>query len=569
MSWSFARRGPAVRSELISAIFTFRREFVYVALVSAIINLLMLAPTLYMLQVFDRVLIGRSELTLLVLSAVALFLFAVTALAEWMRSTLLVMAGVRLDDLLNTRTFRASFEAQLSQAEAISGRALNDLTELRQFLTGHGVFAFFDVPWVPIYIVVLSILHPWLGVFAIVFAVIQGVLAWWAHRQTARPTQAANAASAVDDAYLEGKLRNAETLESMGMVPNLGRLWRARHYNQLTLSSASDAVTHRVAAVSKFVRYTQQSLALGLGALLAIDGQITVGAMIAANVLTSRALAPIDMLVGVWQSFVGARAAFFRLEALFARHPQRIRPHRQAAPSSSVRLHDVVATAPGRLQPILKNISLQAEPGSMTVVLGASGSGKSTLARVLVGIWPDVTGEVLLGGTPIADWDRQELGPHIGYLPQDIELIDGTIAENICRFQALDSAKIIEAAQCTGLHEMILRMPKGYDTPVGQAGGFLSGGQRQRIGLARAVYGSPALIVLDEPNANLDDAGEAALVQTIINLKNAGKIIYLITHRSAAMTASDQLVVMDDGRIKISGMRDAVVQALQLAQPGS
>jgi ATP-binding cassette subfamily C exporter for protease/lipase len=551
------------RSELTATIYLFKRELVIVAVLSMVANVLMLAPTLYMLQVFDRVLVSQSELTLLALSAITLFLFVMMAFAEWMRSRVLINAGIRLDDRLSTRVFASGFNARLKQAPGAPTNAVGDLMELRQFLTGNGVFAFFDLPWVPVYIGVLYVLHPWLGISAVVFALIQAALAWWAHWQTTKPSETANHAAAQDQDYLQGKLRNADTLESMGMVQNLIHHWRAHHYNYLVLGSHAQAVTHRVTAVSKFVRYTQQSLALGLGGLLVIKGQISPGAMIAANVLTSRALSPIDMMVGIWRSFLSAREAFLRLESLFAKHPWQSKPPIGQLPGTGVQLVNVVASAAGRPSPILKNVTLDMAPGSMTVVMGPSGSGKSTLARVIVGIWPDVTGLVLLGGTPIQNWDRMEIGPHIGYLPQDIELFEGTIAQNIARFNQLDSAKIIEAAISTGLHEMILRFPKGYDTPIGEAGGLLSGGQRQRIGLARAVYGKPALVVLDEPNANLDDAGEAALMHTVIGLKNEGRTIVLITHRPASMASTDQLVVMEDGRIKAAGFRDAVVLALQ------
>jgi ATP-binding cassette subfamily C exporter for protease/lipase len=481
----------------------------------------------------------------------------------------LVYAGLRLDEHLSTRAFCASFDAGLRQAGDLPAKAIGDLTELRQFITGVGVFAFFDIPWVPIYIGVLFVLHRSLGTMALLFALVQGALAWWAHRQTSRPSLAAQIAGARDLAFVQSKLRHAETLESMGMVQNLVRHWRVLHYSYLRQNKHAHEVTQRVTAVSKFVRYTQQSLALGMGGLLVINGQISPGAMIASNLLTARALAPIDLLVSAWNSFGGAREAFLRLESLLRQYPQRVRPMREHAPDGFVRLVNVVATAPGRAEPILKQISLEASPGSLTVIVGPSGSGKSTLARVIIGIWPDVSGDVLLGETPVDSWDRLELGPFIGYLPQDVELFDGTIAENIARFNPLDSAKVIEAAQSTDLHEMILRFPKGYDTPMGEAGGLLSGGQRQRIGLARAVYGRPAIVVLDEPNANLDDAGETALMKTVLHLKAQGRTVFLITHRSAAMAATDQLVVMEDGRVKLAGLRDAVVQALQNAHDGA
>ena len=315
--------------------------------------------------------------------------------------------------------------------------------------------------------------------------------------------------------------------------------------------------------MSKFIRYTQQSLSLGAGALLVIDGQLSAGAMIAANVLMGRALAPIDQLAGTWRSFITTRSAFERLEALLGNHPERDAALTRVAPRGALTLSKVYATATGRKEPILKDINLTVPAGTVTAVIGPSGSGKSTLARVMIGIWPQVSGEVLLDELPMASWNRVDLGPHLGYLPQDIELFEGTIAENIARFRELDSEKVIEAARCAGLHDMILRFPKGYDTPIGEAGNLLSGGQRQRIGLARAVYGDPVLIILDEPNANLDDAGEAALARTVEDLKGKGRTVFLITHRPGAIAAADRLVLLRDGQIQMQGTRDEVLATLR------
>jgi ATP-binding cassette subfamily C exporter for protease/lipase len=558
------------RSDLTATLWAFRREFVIVGLLSFLANLLLLTPTIYMLQVFDRVMVSQSELTLLAVSLITVVLFVIMALSEWLRSRVLVGAGVRFDEVLSTRVFNASFEAYLSQSGANPSRAFNDLLQIRQFLTGNGIYALFDAPWAPIYIAVTFMLHPWLGVLAIVFALVQLALAWFGHHQTVEPSETAARTGADVNAYLQGKLRNAEALESMGMIGNLQTRWKERHDNWLAQGSAAQGLTHRITALSKFIRYSQQSLALGAGALLVIDGQLSAGAMIAANVLMGRALAPIDQLVGTWRSFITTRAAFVRLEALLVEFPERDAALTRVAPSGSLALRKVFATATGRREPILKDINLTVPAGTVTVVLGPSGSGKSTLARVIVGIWPQVAGEVLLDGLPISSWNRIDLGPHLGYLPQDIELFEGTIAENIARFRELESDKVIEAARCAGLHEMILRFPKGYDTPIGEAGSLLSGGQRQRIGLARAIYGDPALIVLDEPNANLDDAGEAALTRTVHDLKQKGKTVFLITHRPGAIAAADRLLILRDGVIQAEGPRDDVIAALRpRAEPGS
>ncbi|KRC30235.1 type I secretion system permease/ATPase [Acidovorax sp. Root219] len=551
------------RSELTEALWTFRREFIVVGIFSMVANVLMLAPTMYMLQVFDRVMSSRSELTLIVMSLITLFFFIVMAFAEWMRSRVLVHAGLRLDGVLSTRVFNASFEARLSQTGASVVRAFTDLIQIRQFLTGNGILAFFDIPWAPIYLAVLFFLHPVLGYAALVFAAIQGALAWFGHRHTVAPSEAASKATSESGAYLQSKLRNAEALESMGMVHNLRPHWAKRHAKALELHGQAQALTHRISAWSKLIRYSQQSLALGIGALLVIDGQLSPGGMIAANVLMGRALAPIDMLVSTWRSFIGARSAFERLEDLLRTHPERDAALSRVAPKGDVVVRGLVATAPGRPLPILKGVSTAAPAGTVTVVLGPSGSGKSTLARCLMGIWPGASGEVLLDGLPIDGWDRMELGPYLGYLPQDIELFEGSIAENIARFGQVDPEKVIAAARSAGLHEMILRFPKGYDTPIGEAGNLLSGGQRQRVGLARAMYGDPVMVVLDEPNANLDDVGEAALVRAVQELKSKGCTVFLITHRPGILAVADRLLVLQDGAVVADGPRDAVLDALR------
>ena len=554
------------RSELTRALWAFRREFLMVGVFSMVANVLMLSPTLYMLQVFDRVMSSRSELTLLAMSLITLFLFGVMAFAEWMRSRVLVRSGVRLDALLGTRVFNASFDAHLAPSRVSPARSFGDLIQIRQFLTGQGILAFFDTPWTPIYMGVLFILHPMLGFLALFFAAVQGALAWFGHRRTVTPAEDASKASSESAAYLQSKLRNAEVLEPMGMVHNLRPHWARRHAHAQELQGRAQAITHRITAWSKFIRYSQQSLALGAGALLVIDGQLSPGGMIAANVLMSRALAPIDMLVGTWRGFIGARSAFRRLEALLAAHPERDPALSRVAPQGALTLRDVVAVAPGRAEPILKGVSVVVPQGTVTVVLGPSGSGKSTLARCMLGIWPDVSGEVLIDGLPIAGWDRNELGPYVGYLPQDVELFEGSIAENIARFGEVSPEKVIAAARSAGLHEMILRFPKGYDTPIGEAGHLLSGGQRQRIGLARAMYGDPVLVVLDEPNANLDDVGEAALVRAVQELKVKGCTVFLITHRPGIVAVADRVLVLRNGVVKADGPRDEVLAALRTAQ---
>lgn len=562
--------GFFARSELTRALSAFRREFMVVAVFSAVANVLLLAPTLYMLQVFDRVMVSQSELTLLVMSLITLFFYVIGAFSEWMRSRVLVRAGMRMDGMLSTRVFNASFESNLRLLGTHSSKAFNDLIQVRQFLTGNGVFALFDAPWAPVYLAVVFFLHPLLGFLAILFALLQVALVWFGHSKTVAPAERAQQAVSQEQQYLQSKLRNVEVMEPMGMVPNLLTRWKQEHAQTLQAQGVSQDVSHRITAYSKFLRYSQQSLALGAGALLVIDGQLSPGAMIAANILMTRTLAPIDLLAQTWRGMITARSAFRRLEVLLEQNPERDPALQRVAPQGVLRLANVVAGAAGRNEPILKNVSLQLQPGTVTVVLGPSGSGKSTLARCMMGIWPQYSGEVLLDERPIFGWSRHELGPYLGYLPQDIEMFEGTIAENIARFGEIDSKKVIAAATDAGLHDMILRFPKGYDTQMGEAGHMLSGGQRQRIGLARALYGRPCLVVLDEPNANLDDVGEAALVRAVQILKDKGSTVVLVTHRSGIVAAADQLLVMKDGVLHRQGPRDEVLAALRGAasQPG-
>ncbi|MEK7737030.1 MAG: type I secretion system permease/ATPase, partial [Pseudomonadota bacterium] len=467
----------------------FRREFAVCVIFTMVVNILMLTPTLYMLQVFDRVLLSQSELTLAVLTVVMLFFFAVMAFAEWSRARLLVRTGVKLDEQLNSRVFNASFEAYLKRSGVNSTQPFTDLTNVRQFLTGQGLFAFLDAPWTPIYIAVLFLLHPYLGWLSMIFSLLLVAFAYLSHRLTAEPLDKAMEAGMHVNAYAHSKLKNAEVIESMGMLGDLRRRWQERHQQHLLRQHEAQDLCNRMQAVSKFLRYTQQSLALGAGALLVIQGELTPGAMIAANVLMGRATAPIDLMVSTWKSFFSARKSFERLEALLAEHPERDAGLVHAAPLGHMRIENLVATAPGRAAPILKGLSADFPAGEVIAVIGPSGSGKSTLARALVGIWPHLEGRVLIDGEPIQSWNRDELGPFLGYLPQDIELFDGTIAENIARFGDIDPDKVILAAGRAGVHDMVLRLPRGYDTSMGEAGSLLSGGQRQRVGLARAMYG--------------------------------------------------------------------------------
>jgi len=548
--------------ELKKVLFGFRREFLWVGFFSLIANLLMLSPTLYMLQIYDRVLASQSELTLLFITLIIIILFAFMAFAEWSRSRLLVRAGVRLDLALNARVFNASFDAYLGQSQHSLTDAFSQLTGIRQFLTGNGIIALFDAPWTPLYIFIVFMLHPLLGALAIVFALIQLLMAYIGHRMTYSWVENATKTESKSKAYLTSKLKNIEAVEAMGMLGNLRARWLSLHLKHQAAFAIASGKQHQQQALTKFVRYCMQSLTLGAAAMLVIEGELSVGAMIAANVLISRALQPLDLIVGSWRGFVQAKGAYQGLDTLLRTHPEQDSEVHYPIPKGEITLNKLVASTPGRPLPILDNLNVVFKAGQVTAIIGPSGSGKSTLARCLLGIWPNKEGMVLLDNTPIENWNREQLGPHIGYLPQDIELLDGTLAENIGRYNETDSEKIIDAAKRAGIHDMILRFPMGYDTQAGEAGDMLSGGQKQRLGLARAIYGNPSMIVLDEPNANLDDLGESALLLTIQELKNQGKTVFLITHRRNILSVADYLLVLKEGKLVNYGLRDTVLATL-------
>jgi ATP-binding cassette subfamily C exporter for protease/lipase len=555
------------RSELAAALAPFKREFLVVAFFSMVANLLALTPSLYMLQVFDRVMVSRNDLTLIVLSLITLFLIAMMVFAEWARARLLVRLGVGMDDALGNRVFGATFEARLNRADPALARSIYDLGNFRQFLTSNGAIAFFDMPWTPIYLAVLFLLHPLLGWISVMGVVLFVFMAWLTQRYTAQPIEQARDAGLQVNQYLQSKLRNAEVVESMGMQADLWRRWLERHQHHLRLGSKAQDLGHRIRGLTKFLRYSLQSIILGAGALLAIDGQLSPWVIVVGNFLLGRALAPVELAIGSWQGFTSARTSFLRLEALLAAHPRREEGLFRGAPTGAIQLDKLVATTPGRSEPILQGLTLEFPAGEVIGMIGPSGSGKSTLARVILGIWPNVEGQVRLDGEPLASWSREKLGPHIGYLPQDVQLFDGTIAENIARFGPIQSESVIRAARLAGVHDMVLRFPRGYDTAAGVGGSYLSGGQRQRIALARAIYDDPNLIVLDEPNSNLDDVGEAALMSTIKQLKANGKTVVLISHRLNILAIADRILALRQGVVEWYGLRQDFSNAFRATLP--
>ena len=556
------------RSEIAAAIWALRRPFYVVGGFSFLINMLMLVPTIYMLQMYDRVLGSRNELTLIMITLITVGLFLLLAGLEWVRSRILVRVGAQFDAALNSRVFNAAFETNLRTNGANAGQALSDLTNIRQFITGNGLFAFFDAPWFPIYLIVIFILHPVLGWFSIIGAVIAILLTLVNEWATRGPLSQANQAAITSNNYATNNLRNAEVIEAMGMLDNLRARWYKRYKDLLALQSVASDRAGTINAFSRFIRITQQSLILGLGAYLVIKQQMSPGGMIAGSILMGRALSPVDMLIGSWKNLISSRGALERLEKMLNQFPAQKDTMPLPAPKGNLTVESVLATAPGSNVPILKGVSFTLNQGEVLAIIGPSAAGKSTLARLLVGVWPAATGKVRLDGADVFSWNKLELGPHIGYLPQDVELFEGTIAENIARFGEIDHEKVIEAAQLTGVHDMILHFPQGYDTPIGVSGGFLSGGQRQRIALARAVYGNPSLIVLDEPNANLDDVGEAALLRAVEALRQAGSTVVLITHRTNIISSVNKILLLREGQVAAFGPRDDVLKALaQAARP--
>ena len=543
------RGGWFSRSVLGRVLWNFRREFFWVCVFSMFVNLLQLTPTLYMLQVFDRVLQSGNELTLVALTLLMVLFTVVMGLADMLRSRLLVRSGGRFDKALSARVFAATYQAQLSGGAKVPQQPLNDLNQLRTFLTGNGVFAVVDTPWSALYLTALFLMHPWLGWAAVLFMVMQCGMAVAAHRYTQRQQKKMQALALESAQYLHAKLRNAESVEAMGMQDSLRWQWLGMNEQHMQAQALAQERVRRVQALVKFVQYTQQGLMLSLGALLVIDGKISAGAMVASNALMGNALRPISVIVSAWGQFIASRESYARLEKLLGAGAGAAPEADTGRTRGQLSLNQLVALTPDGKTEILKGLTAEFRPGEVVAIMGPSGAGKSTLARCLLGIWPRTRGEVLLDGKPYAQWSREDLGPQLGYLPQDIELFDGSIAENIARFTAAPASVVVQAATRTGIHDMILRLPKGYDTPIGEAGGLLSGGQRQRLGLARAILGSPKLVVLDEPSANLDDAGEAALIQTVGDLKRSGATVFMVVHQRHLVATADRVLLLKSGQI--------------------
>jgi len=541
------------RGELRLALDACVAAFRSVAAFSAIINLLVLVPSLYMLQVYDRVLASRNQTTLLMLTLMVLGAFVAMGLLEYVRSAILVRTGTRLDLQLNQRIYTASFEENLKGRPANAGQALQDLTTIRQFMAGGALFALFDAPWFPVYLAVIFLFNPWLGLFALAGSGVLVALAV-ANERLSRGLLEEASNQAVAAGHLASRnLRNAESIEAMGMLPQMMRRWHRLHVSFLSLQVRASQRAGAIQASTKSTRMALQSLVLAAGAVLVLQGQITAGMMVVASILMGRALQPVEQLVGVWRNLSSCRSAWRRVDDLLQSNPPRKSAMSLPRPKGQVVLEAVTAAAPGSKLPSVRSLALSLEPGDVLGVIGPSGAGKSTLARLLVGIWPAAHGTVRLDGADVYRWNKEELGPAIGYLPQDIELFAGTVSENIARFGEVDAQKVVAAARRAGVHELILQLPQGYDTVLGDSGAGLAGGQKQRIALARAMYGDPVLLVLDEPNSNLDDAGEQALVEAIVALRRTGATIVLITHRGSVLGVTTKLLLLRQGEREMFG----------------
>jgi len=549
--------------ELRLALRACKQYFIYAGLFSAAVNMLLLTPIIYMITVFDRVVSSGSLPTLAMLTLLMVSLLLAMGGFEIVRSFILVSASNKLESLLRPRVTDATFKRSLLTGGMVANaQPVQDLTSLRQFLTGNGLFAFFDAPWYPIYIGVMFLFHPWFGIAGILAGILMVVLAVINERVTHKPLNEANGYAAKATNQFQGSLRNAEVIAAMGMAGDVHRRQQALYGEVLNKQTQASRMAGLLAGLSKSLRIISQSSLLGLGAYLALNQEISPGMMIGGSLLLGRALAPIDMLVGSWKGVTVARAQYARLKELLEKIPAEPETMRLPAPEGALAAENVTVLPPGSKVPVVRGVSFALEAGELLGIVGPSASGKSTLARALMGIWPANAGKVRLDGADIASWDRSELGPYVGYLPQDIELFDGTIADNICRFQEADAEKIVAAASLAGIHEMILRLPQGYDTVIGGAGGMLSGGQRQRIGMARAVFGDPKLLILDEPNSNLDDQGEKELVESLRRIKERGCTIVVITHRTMVLQCVDKILVMKEGAAANFGPKDQVLAKL-------
>jgi ATP-binding cassette subfamily C exporter for protease/lipase len=565
--------GKKISPELLGAMGELRPFFTKAWWLALIASVLLLAPSAYMLEVYARVVDSRNPMTLAMLTILVLLAFAVLEVLEWARSELMREAGEALDSRLGLRLFRAMFDARLKHVAGGSLQTMHDLRLLREFLYSPAVAAVMELPASLLFLGLVFAIHPGLGWFALAGALVQLALAWANERSTQALMSKANRTAAVSQQQVDGMLRNAQVIQAMGLQGHMHQRWRTLQQEFLGLQATASARAGAFSASTKLWQNLVTSGLLGLACWLLLRNELNGGGgmMIVASILGGRMLAPLIQGVAQWQLMVQVRDAWQRISHLLEATPELEPRMPLPPPRGSLQVETLVAAAPGSAVPILKGLTFALKPGEVLAVIGPSAAGKTTLARLLVGLWQPGNGKVRLDGVDIHSWDKAELGPHIGYLPQTVGLIDGSLAENIARFGRVDIQQVQAAARLVGLHEWALQLPQGYDTPVGGDGALLSGGWRQRVGLARALFGNPVFVVLDEPNASLDEAGDAALLAAMAIRKSQGSTFVVMTHRTSVLGSADKLLLLRDGQAQAFGPRDEVLSAMRqaMAQPVS
>jgi ATP-binding cassette, subfamily C, bacterial exporter for protease/lipase len=555
-------------SEMGMALDPLRPVLFKAAIFSMVISMLMLAPTLYMLEVYDRVINSRNSVTLGMLTLMIVLAYALMEILEKIRASMMRAAGVRLDRALSKRVYDAMFQGFLSKQMSGTLQPLSDLRTIREFLSNPALMAVLEAPVALFAITISFLISPVLGTATLFGASVQVFVAVMNERATRKTLMEANQSAGTANQFADSAFRNSHVIQSMGMLNDLHEKWQKRQRKFLALQSKASDGAGLWTNMSKAVQLILGSFLLGIGAWLQMNNALNGGPamMIIGSVVGGRVLAPLTQLVSQWNGVVNVRESWARLEGLLNLVPSKQESMPLPEPKGNLSVQGVVATAPGQKVAIIQGVRFELKPGEVLAVVGPSASGKSTLARLLVGSWPTQSGKVRLDGVDVQTWDKSELGPYLGYLPQGIELLDGTIAENIARFGEVDMDQVESAAKLVGLHELIMSLPQAYNSPVGRDGTVLSGGQRQRVGLARALYGEPVLVVLDEPNSSLDDAGDLALANAIALMKQKGSTFVIMTHLSHVLRIADKMLVMRDGAQQAFGPIDEVTAALQQAR---
>ncbi|NTV67190.1 MAG: type I secretion system permease/ATPase [Chlorobaculum sp.] len=555
---------PEKKSEVREALYALSPWGVRVLLFSVVTNILVLSPSVYMLEVYDRVINSRNYQTLVMLTILVVGLYIMLEALEWVRSGIMRDAARAFDQRLRGRVFDTAFAARLKNLPVGSAaQVLSDLRAIREAIGAHVTLSFMDAPLAMLVLIILFLMHPLLGWFSVIGALLQFLIGFFNERRIKQPMMKASRGSTGSQMYAGSVLRNVQVIRSMGMLGDMRQRWLTKQREFIASQADASDTAGANAAFSKLVQSLLSSSLLGIGCWLTLDGKLFGSGMIVGSILGGKVLSPLVQIIGNWRQVEGAREAVVRLDGMLKMFPAEEKKMPLPPPKGTLSVEGVVAGAPGSQIQIIRGLSFRVAPGDSLAVVGPSASGKTTLARLLTGIWPPMGGKVRLDGSDIYTWNKEELGPHVGYLPQTVELFDGTIAENVARFGEPDRQKVLAACRMVGLEEFIATLPGGYETPIGDDGAFLSGGQRQRVALARAVYGMPRLVVLDEPNSNLDTDGDAALINTLQQLKAAGSTVIVMTHRMNVLAAVGFMLVLIEGQIKQFGPRDQVLAALQ------